>query len=79
MTSQCIWGRVNLNVYDTGRELLKMGVVPLENMIAETALVKAMWALGNFTKEELRTIMLSNFEGEFLPVSPLTSRRGYRG
>lgn len=79
MASQCIWGRVNLNVYDTGRELLKMGVVPLENMIAETALVKAMWALGNFTKEELRTIMLSNFEGEFTSISPVTSRRGYRG
>jgi glutamyl-tRNA(Gln) amidotransferase subunit D len=77
MTSQCIWGRVNLNVYDTGRELLKIGVVPLENMIAETALVKAMWALGNFAKDELPSIMLSEFEGELTPISPISSKRGY--
>jgi hypothetical protein len=37
MTSQCIWGRVNMNVYDTGRDLQALGVIPLEDMLAETA------------------------------------------
>ncbi len=47
MTSQCIDGIVRMTVYDSGRDLLNLGVVPLGNMIPETALVKAMWALGN--------------------------------
>ncbi|HKU32991.1 MAG TPA: Glu-tRNA(Gln) amidotransferase subunit GatD [Candidatus Nitrosotalea sp.] len=47
MTSQCIDGIVRMTVYDSGRDLLNLGVVPLGNMIPETALVKAMWAAGN--------------------------------
>ena len=47
MTSQCVGGRVDLNVYATGRDLIRAGVVPLDDMLPETALVKAMWALGN--------------------------------
>ncbi|MDQ4017588.1 MAG: Glu-tRNA(Gln) amidotransferase subunit GatD, partial [Thermoproteota archaeon] len=47
MTSQCIWGHVRMTVYDTGRDLLDIGVVPLSDMISETATVKAMWALAN--------------------------------
>ena len=41
LASQCIWGRVDMNVYDTGRDLLIFGVVPLEDMFPETGLVKA--------------------------------------
>jgi len=48
MTSQCIWGRTNLNVYDTGRDLEKIGVISLSNMLSETATVKAMWLLANY-------------------------------
>src|SRR5437879_8198062 len=40
MTSQTIWGRVDMNVYVTGRDLLNIGVTPLEDMISETAHVK---------------------------------------
>ena len=46
LASQCIWGRVNMNVYDTGRDLLSFGVVPLDDMFPETGLVKLMWVLG---------------------------------
>jgi len=46
MTSQCIWGRVNMNVYDSGRDLLALGVIPLEDILPETALVKLMWIFG---------------------------------
>lgn len=46
MTSQCIAGRTNMNVYGSGRDLLEAGVVPLRDMLPETALVKAMWAAG---------------------------------
>ncbi len=42
MTSQCIWGRLGMNVYNQGRDLLAIGVVPLEDMLPETGLVKLM-------------------------------------
>jgi len=65
MTSQCIHGRVDLNVYDTGRDLARVGVLPLEDMLAETALVKAMWALGNSSSvSEAKGKMLENLAGE---------------
>ena len=65
MTSQCINGRVDLSVYDTGRDLLHAGVVPLEDMLSETALVKAMWVLGNgSTGAKARELMASNLAGE---------------
>ncbi len=68
MTSQCINGRVNLNVYDTGRDLATAGVIPLEDMLAETACVKAMWALGNSdTVEAAKEKMLENLAGETTP------------
>ena len=65
MTSQCINGRVDMNVYDTGRDLLHAGVLPLEDMLAETALVKAMWALGNSkTVAGAKKFMVANLAGE---------------
>lgn len=65
MTSQCINGRVDLNVYNTGRDLLQVGVIPLEDMLAETALVKAMWTLGNSkTVSGAKLLMSSQLAGE---------------
>ena len=65
MTSQCINGRVDMNVYDTGRDLLHAGVLPLEDMLAETALVKAMWALGSSkTVVKAKELMVANLVGE---------------
>ncbi len=65
MTSQCIGGRVDLNVYDTGRDLQAAGVIPLEDMLAETALVKAMWVLGNSrSASEARRLMKEDVAGE---------------
>jgi glutamyl-tRNA(Gln) amidotransferase subunit D len=57
MTSQCIWGRTRMTVYETGRDLLDIGVIPLSDMMAETATVKAMWALAN-TKDIKSTMKL---------------------
>ncbi|MFB5603095.1 MAG: Glu-tRNA(Gln) amidotransferase subunit GatD [Candidatus Nitrosomaritimum aestuariumsis] len=65
MTSQCIDGRVAMTVYESGRDLLNLGIVPLENMIPEVALVKAMWVLGNSNdKEEIKNLMLENIASE---------------
>jgi glutamyl-tRNA(Gln) amidotransferase subunit D len=73
MTSQCIWGRMSMTVYDTGRDLLKIGVIPLSDMISETATVKAMWALANSKDVEVaKKIMQENLANEIsssLPIS----------
>ena len=66
MTSQCIDGRVSMTVYESGRDLLDMGIIPLENMIPEVALVKAMWVLGNSNSDdEIKNMMLENYSSEF--------------
>ena len=66
MTSQCIDGMVRMTVYDSGRDLLNLGVTPLGNMIPETALVKAMWALANSKDSaEMTKIMKENIALEF--------------
>ncbi|RJS74885.1 Glu-tRNA(Gln) amidotransferase GatDE subunit D [Candidatus Bathyarchaeota archaeon] len=65
MTSQCIWGRVNMNVYTNGRDLTAMGVIPLEDMLAETALVKLMWILGQTSDmEKAKKLLTTNISGE---------------
>ena len=65
MTSQCIDGRIGMTVYESGRDLLNLGIIPLENMIPEVALVKAMWAIGNFQNiEDVKKIMLENIASE---------------
>ena len=66
MTSQCIDGRVRMTVYESGRDLLELGVTPLENMIPEVALVKTMWALGNSEDDDgLKKLLLENIASEF--------------
>ena len=65
MTSQCVDGRVRMTVYESGRDLLDLGIIPLENMIPEVALVKAMWAIGNSQNVEgVKEIMLQNIASE---------------
>ena len=65
MTSQCIWGRVNMNVYNNGRDLIAMGVIPLQDMLAETALVKLMWILGQTEDiDEAKNLLTTNLVHE---------------
>jgi len=63
---QTIFGRLNMNVYSTGRILEKAGVIGnLCDWTIETALVKLMFVLGH-TKDlnEIRKMMLTNMVGE---------------
>jgi glutamyl-tRNA(Gln) amidotransferase subunit D len=54
-----------MNVYNQGRDLLALGVIPLEDMLPETALVKLMWVFGQ-TKDvdEAGKLMLTNIADE---------------
>ncbi len=64
MTTQCLFGSVNMNVYSTGRELLKLGVIPLSNMLPEVAMIKSMHVLANYPDGDFSKVMLSNLRGE---------------
>jgi len=70
MSSQCLYGRTNLNVYSTGRKLLKSGVIPVGDMLPEVAYVKLVWTLGQTTNpEEVKKIMQTNLKGELVEKS----------
>lgn len=68
-TAQCIHGRLDPLVYSNGRELLETGIIYLEDMLSETALVKLGWILGHEewakSKETVKEKMLHNFAHEF--------------
>lgn len=64
MTSQCINGQTNMNVYNTGRDLISAGVISVFDMLPETAYVKLSWALANCkdqneVKEVMRTPLVN--------------------
>jgi glutamyl-tRNA(Gln) amidotransferase subunit D len=52
MTVQTLWGFAQMYVYETGRDLMDIGVVPLDNMLPETALMKLGWVLGHTSDHE---------------------------
>jgi len=69
MTTQTLFGRVNMNVYLTGRKLLEAGVIPCSDMLPETAFVKLSWVLAQTQDlNEVRKLMLTNFVNEINPV-----------
>jgi len=63
---QTIFGRLNLNVYSTGRLLDEAGVIGNGcDWLPETAFVKLAWVLGH-TKDmkKVKEMMLTNYAGE---------------
>ncbi len=66
--AQTIYGRLDPLVYSNGRELLKTGIIYLEDMLAETAFVKLGWVLGHeewaSSNDKIKEIMLTNIAGE---------------
>jgi len=74
MTVQTLWGYVHMFVYDTGRDLMSMGIIPTENMLPEVAYIKLGWALGQTSDlEEIKEIMLTPICDE------ITKREPYNG
>ncbi len=74
MTTQCIWGFVGMQVYETGRKLLNIGVIPLADMLPETAYVKLICILGRTqNRDEIKYLMQKNLRGE------ITDRESFNG
>ena len=65
MTSQTIFGRVQMHVYSNAIDLVNVGVIPGEDMLTETAFIKLAWLLGNYKdKEEIKKLIATNLRGE---------------
>ena len=66
--AQTLYGRLDPYVYSVGREIQDTGVIYLEDMLPETALVKLSWVLANVKeKNKIKEEMLRNIAEEFNP------------
>ena len=71
MTVQTLWGYVQMYVYDTGRDMMELGVVPAGNMLPEVAYVKLGWVLAQTTDpEKVKEMMLAPIAGEITEREP---------
>ncbi|MBD90674.1 MAG: Glu-tRNA(Gln) amidotransferase GatDE subunit D [Deltaproteobacteria bacterium] len=72
MTLQTLWGYVQMYVYETGREILELGVVPLANMLPETAYIKLAWAIGMHPDDPdaVRELMTTPIAGDMTDREP---------
>ena len=62
---QTIYGRLDPLVYSNGRELLKTGIIYLEDMLPETALVKLGYVLAKTKdRDKIKELMLTNMAHE---------------
>ncbi len=80
MTVQTLWGYVQMYVYETGREIMELGVVPAANMLPEVAYVKLCWALGQSDdREEIKRLMLDSVNDETTEREPYNGYLIYQG
>jgi len=71
MTVQTLWGYVHMFVYDTGRDLMSLGIIPGENMLPETAYIKLAWALGQTSDPDaVRKLMLTPIANDITDGEP---------
>ncbi len=80
MTVQTLWGYVQMYVYDTGRDMMELGVIPGANLLPEVGYMKLCWALGQSNDpEEVRRIMLTPIAGEITEREPHNGYLIYQG
>jgi len=80
MTVQTLWGYVQMYVYETGRELMELGIVPAANMLPEVAFMKLCWTLGQTDdRDEVKRIMLTPVNGETTDREPYNGYLVYQG
>ena len=80
MTVQTLWGYVQMFVYETGREMMALGVIPGENLLPEVAYIKLGWALGQTSDlEEVKRIMLAPINDAITPREPYNGYLIYQG
>ncbi len=80
MTVQTLWGYVHMFVYDTGRDLMGLGIIPAENMLPEVAYIKLGWALGQTDDpEKVKELMLTPISNEITKGEPYNGYLIFQG
>jgi glutamyl-tRNA(Gln) amidotransferase subunit D len=80
MTVETLWGYVQMFVYDTGRDIMALGVVPGANMLPEVAYAKLCWVLGHTDDpEKVREMMLTPVNHEITEREPIDGYLIYQG
>jgi glutamyl-tRNA(Gln) amidotransferase subunit D len=80
MTLQTLWGYVQMFVYDTGRDMMAKGIIPLGNMLPEVAFIKLGWVLGQTDDpEKVKDLMLTSINDEITEREPYNGYLVYQG
>ena len=80
MTVQTLWGYVHMYVYETGRDMMDLGVIPAHNLLPEVAYIKLGWALGQTDDPEtVKKIMLTPINDETTEREPYNGYLIYQG
>ena len=84
MSVQTIWGYTHMFVYDTGRDMMARGIIPADNMLAESSYIKLGWALGltkdsGQKREDVKKLMLTPINDEITKREPYDGYLVYQG
>ena len=81
MTLQTLWGFVQMQVYETGREILELGVIPLANMLPEVGFIKLGWALGMYPDDpdKVRELMVGPICDDMTEGEPVEGYLVFQG
>lgn len=80
MTVQTLWGFAGMYVYETGRVMMDLGVVPLANMLPEVAFIKLSWVLGQTDDaDQVKRMMLEPIGDEITTREPYNGYLVYQG
>lgn len=76
LTSQTVYGRINMDVYSVSRKLKEIGVMGNQSdMMTETAYVKLAWLISNYPNK-IEEMYSENLRGE---ITERTEQREYDG
>ncbi|MFW9992275.1 MAG: Glu-tRNA(Gln) amidotransferase subunit GatD [Candidatus Odinarchaeota archaeon] len=80
MVVQPLYGFTHLRVYETGRDLLALGIIEGSNMLPSAAYAKLVWTLGHTRDvKEVKKIMQTNMVGEITEGEPAKGYLLYQG